>query len=97
MADEERRLVYLWPRAERQLHGAGLDIAVRVQGIQIDLYVVTTYNQSRDHGEQRLGSYLDTRSDPNIYVRYRARRRHRDPDSSAPRFHDVGKPAVQAR
>ena len=22
--------------------------------------VVTTYNQSRDHGEQRLGSYLDT-------------------------------------
>jgi hypothetical protein len=49
--------------------------------------VVTTYNQSRDHGEQRLGSYLDTRSDPNIYVRYRARRRHRDPDSSAPRFH----------
>ena len=22
--------------------------------------VVTTYNQSRDHGEQRLGSYLNT-------------------------------------
>ena len=56
--------------------------------------VVTTYNQSRDHGEQRLGSYLDTRSDPNIYVRYRARRRHRDPDSSARLLDSIGNRAA---
>ena len=35
--------------------------------------VVTTYNQSRDYGEQRLGSYLDTLESEHIYATSRDR------------------------
>ena len=35
--------------------------------------VVTTYDQSRDHGEQRLGSYLDTLKSEHLYATSRNR------------------------
>jgi hypothetical protein len=38
---------------------------------------------------KRLGILLFPDSNPNIYVRYRAKRRHRDSDLSAPRFHSL--------
>ena len=38
-----------------------VDHSVRLRDVRRPRWcVVTTYNESRDHGEQRLGSYLDT-------------------------------------
>ena len=42
---------------------------------------------SRDYDEQRLGILYSLLKSEYIYARYRARRRPRDSDLSAPRFH----------